>query len=83
MISGRWPSRDHTGKKFVWGSWRRRMAGKPLSLVGAVVRHFGDLEFLKRAVGVRGWDEKFEEVRRCCWLCRGAKTGIRTPTTHQ
>jgi len=48
------------------------MAGRSLGLNATAIRHFGDWEFLKNAIGLRGWQG--DTARKCCcWLCGACK----------
>ena len=67
LAARRWPRVDHLGRLFPFNSFRRRMGGKRLRVGAAILRKYGDWEWFKRSLNLRGWGDGTR--RRCCWLC--------------
>ena len=73
LLLRRWPTRDHLNNKWPVGSWRAEKARQPLRIGGAVIRHFGDWEYMKNAIGLTGWSDGPRQL--CCWLCQACRLG--------
>ena len=72
LQAGTWPAFNHLGQRFRFGDWRRKMSGNPIGLCGTVLRKFGDWEWMKNGLGLRGWQGETSR-KLICMFCAASK----------